>query len=89
MLLHPRSAKRDWQLPRALEILAEHRPADTPVGHVREVSRSDERATVTTLARMLDGGADAVDMLTVVVVGSSASRNVAGRIVTPRGYTWR
>lgn len=86
---NPRSAKRDWQLPRALEILAEHRPADTPVGHVREVSRSDERATITTLARMLDGGTDAVDMLTVVVVGSSASRNVAGRIVTPRGYTWR
>jgi cobalt-precorrin 5A hydrolase / cobalt-factor III methyltransferase / precorrin-3B C17-methyltransferase len=27
-----------------------------------------------------------VDMLTVVVVGSSQTRLVAGRMVTPRGY---
>ena len=29
-----------------------------------------------------------VDMLTTVVVGSSATRMVAGRMVTPRGYRW-
>jgi cobalt-precorrin 5A hydrolase/precorrin-3B C17-methyltransferase len=27
-------------------------------------------------------------MLTTVVVGSSATRMVAGRMVTPRGYRW-
>ncbi len=30
-----------------------------------------------------------VDMYTVVLVGSSDSRTVAGRFVTPRGCTWR
>ena len=29
-----------------------------------------------------------VDMYTVVTVGSSQSRIVGGRFVTPRGYTW-
>ncbi|MFC5746967.1 precorrin-3B C(17)-methyltransferase [Actinomadura rugatobispora] len=82
---NPRSRARDWQLPAALEILAAHRPPDTPVGLVRNASRPDETVTVTTL-----GGLDpeAVDMLTVVLVGSSRSRTVAGRFVTPRGYRW-
>ncbi|WP_026126205.1 precorrin-3B C(17)-methyltransferase, partial [Nocardiopsis gilva] len=86
---NPRSRKRDWQLPRALEILAEHRPATTPVGHVHNASRDGEHITMTTLEEMLAGGVDAVDMFTVVLVGSSASRAVAGRFVTPRGYTWK
>jgi cobalt-precorrin 5A hydrolase/precorrin-3B C17-methyltransferase len=29
-----------------------------------------------------------VDMLTTVIIGSSATRMVAGRMVTPRGYRW-
>jgi cobalt-precorrin 5A hydrolase/precorrin-3B C17-methyltransferase len=29
-----------------------------------------------------------VDMRTVVIVGSSQSRVLAGRFVTPRGYRW-
>jgi cobalt-precorrin 5A hydrolase/precorrin-3B C17-methyltransferase len=29
-----------------------------------------------------------VDMLSVVIVGCSASQVAAGRLVTPRGYTW-
>ncbi|GAA3725002.1 precorrin-3B C(17)-methyltransferase [Salinactinospora qingdaonensis] len=86
---NPRSRNRDWQFPRALELLAAHRPPETPVGHVRNAARDGERVTVTTLADMLDGGAAEVDMYTVVVVGSTASRIVAGRFVTPRGYRWK
>ncbi|KIH96936.1 ATP-binding protein [Streptomonospora alba] len=85
---NPRSRRRAWQLPEALRILGEHRPPDTPVGYVRNAARDDERAVVTTLEAMLNGGAEDVDMYTVVLVGSSASRTVAGRFVTPRGYTW-
>ena len=29
-----------------------------------------------------------VDMLTVVLVGSSTTRVVDGHVVTPRGYRW-
>ncbi|MBO2445797.1 precorrin-3B C(17)-methyltransferase [Actinomadura barringtoniae] len=82
---NPRSRARDWQLPAAFKILAEHRPPATPVGLVRNASRPDETATLTTLEAVR---AEDVDMFTVVLVGSSRSRAVAGRFVTPRGYRW-
>jgi cobalt-precorrin 5A hydrolase/precorrin-3B C17-methyltransferase len=82
---NPRSRARDWQLPKALSILAAHRPPDTPAGYVRNATRPDETVTLTTLAE-LDPAR--IDMFTVVVVGSSRSRTVAGRFVTPRGYRW-
>jgi cobalt-precorrin 5A hydrolase/precorrin-3B C17-methyltransferase len=82
---NPRSRGRDWQLPRALELLAAARPADTPVGLVREVTRPRQRVLLTTLA---DVDPADVDMLTTVVVGSSQTRTIAGRMVTPRGYRW-
>ncbi|MGW2459545.1 precorrin-3B C(17)-methyltransferase [Streptomyces sp. NPDC001761] len=83
---NPRSRGRDWQLPKALGILAEHRDAGTPVGVVRNASRADESARITTLAA-LDPAT--VDMMTVVTVGNTATRNIAGRMVTPRGYRWQ
>ncbi|WP_042376072.1 precorrin-3B C(17)-methyltransferase [Streptacidiphilus melanogenes] len=84
---NPRSRARDWQLPKALSILAEHRDAPaTPVGIARSVSRPDEWHKVTTLAAL---DPTEVDMFTVVTVGNTASREVAGRFVTPRGYRWQ
>ncbi|MCO1594927.1 precorrin-3B C(17)-methyltransferase [Micromonospora sp. RHAY321] len=86
LFYNPRSRNRDWQLGAALTILAEHRPADTPVGVVRNASRPDERVHLATLATVDPA---LVDMYSVVVVGSSDTRLVAGRMVTPRGYRWR
>lgn len=83
---NPRSRGRDWQLPKALAILAEHREPSTPVGVVRNASRPDESSRVTTLGS-LDPGI--VDMMTVVTVGNTATREIAGRMVTPRGYRWQ
>jgi cobalt-precorrin 5A hydrolase/precorrin-3B C17-methyltransferase len=83
---NPRSRGRDWQLPEALAILAEHREAETPVGVVRNASRPDESSRVTTLGS-LDPAI--VDMMTVVTVGNTATREIAGRMVTPRGYRWQ
>lgn len=82
---NPRSRGRGWQLGHALSLLAADRPPGTPVGYVREATRPDQRITLTTL----DAADPAeVDMRTVVIVGSSQSRVVAGRFVTPRGYRW-
>ncbi|MFE2812875.1 precorrin-3B C(17)-methyltransferase [Streptomyces nigra] len=83
---NPRSRGRNWQLPEALAILAKHRTPTTPVGVVRNASRPDESARLTTL-----GGLDpaTVDMMTVVTVGNTATREVARRMVTPRGYRWQ
>ncbi|WP_328441307.1 precorrin-3B C(17)-methyltransferase [Streptomyces sp. NBC_00444] len=83
---NPRSRGRDWQLPKALAILAEHRAGTTPVGVVRNASRPDESGRLTTLAA-LDPAT--VDMMTVVTVGNTATREIAGRMVTPRGYRWQ
>ncbi|MGN9762702.1 precorrin-3B C(17)-methyltransferase [Streptomyces sp. SD31] len=83
---NPRSRGRDWQLPKALAILAEHRGPTTPVGVVRNASRPDESARLTTLGA-LDPAT--VDMMTVVTVGNTATRDIAGRMVTPRGYRWQ
>ncbi|MDX3090658.1 MULTISPECIES: precorrin-3B C(17)-methyltransferase [Streptomyces] len=83
---NPRSRGRDWQLPKALGILAGHREPTTPVGVVRNASRPDESSLLTTLAA-LDPAV--VDMMTVVTVGNTATRQVAGRMVTPRGYRWQ
>ncbi|MCX5344373.1 precorrin-3B C(17)-methyltransferase [Streptomyces atratus] len=83
---NPRSRGRDWQLPKALSILSEHREPATPVGVVRNASRPDESSRVTSLAG-LDPAT--VDMMTVVTVGNTATREIAGRMVTPRGYRWQ
>ncbi|WP_431937297.1 precorrin-3B C(17)-methyltransferase [Micromonospora sp. RP3T] len=86
LFYNPRSRARDWQLGRALAILAAHRPPDTPVGVVRNASRDGEWVHLATLATL---DPQVVDMYSVVVVGSSDTRLVAGRLVTPRGYRWR
>ncbi|MGV9276163.1 precorrin-3B C(17)-methyltransferase [Streptomyces griseosporeus] len=83
---NPRSRGRDWQLPKALGILAEHRAPTTPVGVVRQASRPDESSRVTTLGELDPAW---VDMMTVVTVGNTATRTIAGRMVTPRGYRWQ
>jgi cobalt-precorrin 5A hydrolase / precorrin-3B C17-methyltransferase len=83
---NPRSRGRHWQLSQALEILAAHRTPRTPVGVAHGVSRPDEWHTVTTLAEL---DPTTVDMTTVVTVGNTATRRVAGRMVTPRGYRWQ
>ncbi|MHA6805259.1 precorrin-3B C(17)-methyltransferase [Salinifilum ghardaiensis] len=82
---NPRSVQRDWQLGRALEILAESRPATTPVGAVRQAYRPDQGVWCAPIAEFDPGS---VDMLTTVIVGSSQSAVLSDRFVTPRGYRW-
>ena len=82
---NPASRERSWQLRKALAILAACRPPDTPVGWVRDASRPGESVAASTLAAFDPAAAD---MRTLVIVGSSRSRMVAGRMITPRDYRW-
>ena len=82
---NPVSRTRNWQLGRALAILAGHRPPETPVGWVRDASRPGQYSGIATLAQFDPAEAD---MHTLVVVGSSRTTVVAGRMVTPRDYRW-
>ncbi len=83
VLLNPKSQRRDWQYGRAAEILAQHRPADTPVGVVRNACRTGQGVEVTTVRHM---AAAVVDMFTTVIVGNSQTRRFGPVLVTPRGY---
>jgi cobalt-precorrin 5A hydrolase / cobalt-factor III methyltransferase / precorrin-3B C17-methyltransferase len=82
-LYNPRSKRRTTQLDRALEIFAGHRPATTPAAIVTDVGRPGQQVVRTTLA---DLDPEQVDMLSLVVVGSSTTRWLGDRMVTPRGY---
>jgi len=82
-LYNPRSKGRDWQLGKVKEMLLNYRPPDTPVGIVKDAYRPTQEIALIDLASLRP---EEVDMLTVVVVGSSQTRLVAGRMVTPRGY---
>lgn len=83
VLYNPRSARRTWQLEAARDIFLAHRPATTPVGLVTDAGRASTRVVHTTLGEMR---APDVTMTTCVLVGSSRTRIVGGRMVTPRGY---
>ncbi|PKU21753.1 precorrin-3B C(17)-methyltransferase [Telmatospirillum siberiense] len=84
---NPVSRRRRDQLPAAKEILLKHRPADTPVIIARNLGRPGETISV---LRLADLDAEAVDMLSLVLVGNSESRAVRRGerlwVYTPRGY---
>ncbi|SHI84568.1 precorrin-3B C(17)-methyltransferase [Wenxinia saemankumensis] len=87
---NPVSKTRRTLLAEARDILLAHRPADTPVLLATNLGREGERL----VHRRLDAlEVDEVDMLTVVLVGSSNSRlarlGEGPRMYTPRGYARR
>ena len=82
-LYNPRSKGRTWQFDAARAVLLEHRSPTTPVGVVTDATRPAEAVRLTFL-----GEVDPADigMTTCVIVGSSSTRVIGGRMVTPRGY---
>ena len=84
---NPVSKRRRTLLAEARDILLQHRPADTPVMLASSLGRPEEHIRY---RRLEDLQVDEVDMLTVVLVGSSHSRLAAlgegPRMYTPRGY---
>jgi cobalt-precorrin 5A hydrolase/precorrin-3B C17-methyltransferase len=85
---NPVSQRRRTQLAAAKEILLRHRPAETPVVLARNLGRDGESVTVVSLR---DLKVEDVDMLTLVIVGSSTTRAVSRPeggvwVYTPRGY---
>jgi len=84
---NPVSKRRRTLLAEARDILLEHRPADTPVMLARSLGRHDESIRY---VKLVDLEVDDVDMMTVVLVGSSNSKLAAlgegPRMYTPRGY---
>jgi cobalt-precorrin 5A hydrolase/precorrin-3B C17-methyltransferase len=85
---NPISRSRPWQLGRALEIVAQHRTAETPVVLGRDIGRPGQTLRVITLGQLTP---DQVDMRTMVLIGSSTTctfpRAEGGQwVYTPRWY---
>lgn len=82
-IYNPKSIRRTEQIEKVREILLRHRPAATPVGVVRSVSRPDQEVVITTLDRFTE---EKIDMFTTVIIGNSQTFRNGNYMITPRGY---
>ncbi|MGE7959299.1 precorrin-3B C(17)-methyltransferase [Pseudomonas sp. NPDC089530] len=85
---NPISRSRPWQLGRALEIVRQHRTADTPVVLGRDIGRPGQTLRVIMLGELTP---EQVDMRTMVLIGSSTTcvfpKAEGGEwVYTPRWY---
>ena len=88
VLYNPASKTRRQQIEAARSILMGYRRADTPVIVARAIGRELESLTLTTLGEL---DTAAIDMQTLVIVGSSQTRmfslpDGSRRVYTPRSY---
>ena len=82
-IYNPSSKKRAGYLKWACDILLEYRDNDTVCGLVKNIGREGQSMELMTLLELRD---TQTDMFTTVYVGSSETRQISGRMVTPRGY---
>ena len=83
-LYNPSSRKRAGYLQKACDILLEEGSSpQTVCGWVKNIGREGQESRVLSLS---DLRGEQLDMFTTVFVGSSATQEVNGRMVTPRGY---
>jgi precorrin-3B C17-methyltransferase len=82
-LYNPASRKRADYLNAACGIVSTHRGPETVCGYVRNIGRSGQESAVLTLDELAHFNAD---MFTTVFIGNSQTKELGGRMVTPRGY---
>ena len=82
-LYNPSSRRRADYLQKACDILMEERSGETACGVARNIGRAGESGDIMTLAELRN---TAVDMFSTVFIGSSQTRIIDGKLVTPRGY---
>ncbi|MBT4513779.1 MAG: precorrin-3B C(17)-methyltransferase, partial [Chloroflexi bacterium] len=64
-------------------IISEYREPDSPVAVVRDATRPDQTATLSTVAEMMNLP---YDMKTTVIIGNSTSYIARGLLMTPREH---
>lgn len=82
-LYNPSSRKRADYLRLACEIMLEYKSEDTICGIVKNIDREGQSMEIMTLLRLRDAQAD---MFTTVYIGNCETKEITGRMVTPRGY---
>ncbi len=84
-LYNPSSKKRHDYLQKACDLMMRSKSPETVCGLVQNIGREGETAKVLSLAELRD---TQVDMFTTVFVGNSQTREIGGKMVTPRGYIY-
>ncbi|MBC6444410.1 MAG: precorrin-3B C(17)-methyltransferase [Alphaproteobacteria bacterium GM202ARS2] len=86
-LYNPRARNRRTMLTKAHKLLLRHRAETTPIIIARHLYRDKEDITISTLKDMMRY---AIDMYTIILIGSSQSRvrhiGTQPYVYTPRGY---
>lgn len=82
-LYNPSSKKRADYLQKACDLMLRYKAPETVCGIVSNIGRDGEACRVMTLTELRDMQ---VDMFTTVFVGNSQTKEIDGRMVTPRGY---
>lgn len=82
-IYNPSSKKRSDYLKRACDIILEYANKDTVCGYVKNIGRAGQCSKLVTLNELRD---TQVDMFTTVFIGNSMTKEINGRMVTPRGY---
>ena len=83
VIYNPKSKGRPDHLKKACDILLRTLPEDRICGVVRNIGRAGESRTILTLKELRTFDAD---MFCTIFVGNAQTRNIAGHMVTPRGY---
>lgn len=82
-LYNPSSKKRHDYLRKACDLMMQHKAPDTVCGIVMNIGREGESMQVMTLKELRETN---VDMFTTVFIGNSQTKEIGGKMVTPRGY---
>ena len=82
-LYNPSSKKRKDYLNRACRLMLQYKSEDTVCGIVSMIGREGESSRMLSLKELMD---TPVDMFTTVWIGNSQTREIGGKMVTPRGY---
>lgn len=82
-LYNPASHKRKDHLMRACDLILRFASPDTVCGIAKNIGRDGESFTVLPLIRLRE---TEVDMFCTVFIGNSQTKELNGKMVTPRGY---
>ena len=82
-MYNPSSKKRHDYLQKACDLMMQYKSPETVCGIVSQIAREGESCQVMSLKELRD---TQVDMFTTVFVGNSQTKEINGKMVTPRGY---
>ena len=82
-LYNTSSKKRHDYLQKACDLMMQYKSLETVCGTVCNIGREGEEYHVMTLKELRD---TKVDMFTTVFIGNSQTKEINGKMVTPRGY---